>query len=268
MMIKQCPACQVIIDRPAKFCRQCGTMLPVVTEPKPSVATRGTTPPRARVSTSQTTRGGRPPGPLTGSPSAGNSARTGRNGGDLSTGRMLGLIVLVLILLGFGVYLIIIVFLGSQRLTEKAPTPSFIEKQPTPVQQKILSKEKINARCDEIMKKLTNNDHTTASEQFLGSLGRLVYPNATSEIAYQKLEIYFLKLTTTDSLDQVIKYYRPQFKSQPLNPERGARPEETIFSQFEDVDTCVKISKESKRDGTINIIVTGDRSNSRAASPK
>lgn len=268
MMIKQCPVCQVIIDRPAKFCRQCGTMLPVVIAPRPSAATRGTTPPRPRVGTSKSTSRRRPSASLTGSPSAGNSARTGSQGGGVSTGRTLGLIVLFLILLGFVVYLIVIVFLGSQRLTEKVSIPSQIEKQLPPGQRKILTGEMIKARCDEIIKGPSSSDITTASPQFLGSLGKLVYPNADSESAYQKRENLYLKLTTKDPLDQVVKYYQPQFKSKPLLPETGAPGEETIFSQFEDFDTCVKIVKEDKREGTTKIIVTRDRSNWSAASPE
>ena len=256
-MIQQCPACQVIIDRPAKFCRQCGTPLPVLPVKKRSPDWQGNSRRQERLGTapSPTATVGRRPNPATTVPASPRlSTRSTRDGARLSNRRLFTLILLLLFLLGIGSYLIVNTILYSPSRAKQEPHQTSIEKRPTPERLSRPSHDEIEQRYLNALRSFGETRNSPPSQSLLDGLGKLVYPGARNSMAFELKGSVMLRSTTTDSIDEVINFYQSIFDSPPLE-KVGTRREETVFSRFADVDTFVILARDYSRDGLLSIAI-------------
>ena len=245
-MEQPCPRCGYVSDRPARFCRQCGT--PLFTESEASqAATRNYAPNQAPPAhqqqpaatpgytpyqyiqsgdepTPETTRFYRPPlapepAPLAAQPPTRSS----------HTGKILLIVLLGLVVIGGGITLLIITQLhdivdGPGRPVPVHPVPPVPPVAPPPP-----------------------GGQSSGLEQYQ-------YPGAQVTQSVRALGNEVLMLTTTDSVDKVTEHYRKQL-GQPMVQSRDANGPNVVFQISGSPSTLITIHPDKNEDGKTAISI-------------
>lgn len=252
-MEQQCPGCQVLIDRPARFCRQCGTPLtaesatarpqPAVTEPReyqPGMYLLGN---ETRVA--DTGRLYTPPS----QPAPPTAPRR-----RIPVLRIAIVFLLLIAAVGVGAGVLI-----YSLVTTRQPSLAIVEQLKTDTRGQILdeiarAREELKRARAEAAQALPDAEIPAPEPEALAALTNFRYPQSTLRQSVSVLGNDVLRTSTTDKFAQVREHYQKLIGPPILeNFENGN--EEAVFKSAGPSPVVVTITRESGRADEISIVI-------------